>query len=152
MRPSRIIAAVFIAAACGLAPRAVAAQNEWAVKVVCGRGEPFTVPATVATTVNIHNSLRENTRFVFKVAQAGPIGSGSGGPVTGFQAQAIGPDRVIAITCREITRIAGVTSLDGFLVIQSASDLDVVAVYSAAAPGGSISTMDVERVTPRRIQ
>jgi hypothetical protein len=40
---------------------------------------------------------------------------------------------------------------DGFVVIQSAVELDVVALYTAAGSTG-VSTMAVERVPPRRMQ
>jgi hypothetical protein len=43
------------------------------------------------------------------------------------------------------------TAIDGFLVINSAEELDVVAVYSGNPKGGEVSTLDTETVAARKI-
>ena len=141
-------AAALLAALFTTAAPAAAQSLEYAVKVVCGRTDaPFTVPGTYATVVNVHNPSRELTVFQFKVAAAGPLREVG---ISAFQTLRLRPDGALAITCREISRAAGQQVVDGFVVIQTRIDLDVVAVYSAAGNGG-VSTMDVERVAPRRM-
>jgi secreted trypsin-like serine protease len=74
------------------------------------------------------------------------------GPVSRYVDGRLGPDEAFAVECREIGRLAGTGGafLDGFLVIETPTPLDVVAVYTGAGNNGVLSTLAVERVPPRR--
>jgi hypothetical protein len=43
------------------------------------------------------------------------------------------------------------TAIDGFLVVNSPVELDVVAVYTANAKGGEVSTLDANAIVGRRL-
>ncbi|NNC08530.1 hypothetical protein HJC10_37545 [Corallococcus exiguus] len=75
------------------------------------------------------------------------------GPVSEFVSAGLGPDEALEIDCSDIFKISGVDArfLKGFVVIEAeGTELDVVAVYSAAGRDGPITTMHTERVPPRR--
>jgi hypothetical protein len=151
--------AALLAAAAALVPASAAAQDlplEYAVKVVCGAPDAA-VAGTYMTAVNVHNPDRDAAAFRFKVATAGTVrvsssgqASAVGGAVSPFQQIRVDPDGALTISCREIERLARATSVDGFVVIQSSVELDVVAVYMGSSTAGPVSTLDVERYTPRR--
>jgi len=69
------------------------------------------------------------------------------------------PDQAVAYTCFDIANfycpIDGVCvdfiAIDGFLVVNSPVELDVVAVYTAHPQGGEVSTLDAKTVTARRM-
>jgi hypothetical protein len=69
------------------------------------------------------------------------------------------PDQAVAYNCFDISNfycpIRGVcvdfTAIDGFLVVNSPVELDVVAVYTAHPKGGEVSTLDTETVAGRRM-
>ncbi|HEX8906750.1 MAG TPA: hypothetical protein VF771_18005 [Longimicrobiaceae bacterium] len=160
---------ILAAAAAALAlPRAAAAQVthdtlrvEYAVKVLCGRTanlnnvQPPVATGQYWTSVNVHNPRAKGLVFRWKLAVTGP--NVQQGPIVGFFPAEIGPDGAVRIDCARIGMIqlpAGFNNpIDAFVVLQSPFDVDVVAVYTAGAPtatGVVVSTMDVERVTPRR--
>jgi len=67
-----------------------------------------------------------------------------------FEAR-LGPDEALEIDCPDILKHAGTERfLKGFVVIESQSELDVVAVYTAAGSTGQVQTMALERVPPRK--
>lgn len=138
---------------------------QYAVKVVCGVLETNNVltplnPGAYRTIVNIHNpSNCETAQFAWKVASAGP--EISSGVMTRFFEQEIRPDAAIEIGCAEaVSRILPLLSgpidpnnalFEGWVVIESDVELDVVAVYSAGPRKGELSTMHTERVPARCI-
>ena len=151
MHRRRIVPTLLFAAAFVLVPGSAAAQAptfEYAVKVVCGNLDPSTVPGRFATAVNVHNPATAETRFRMKVAVAG---AGQADFVTSFRNFRLRPDGALVISCTEVRDLTGRTVVDGFVVIQSAVEVDVVAVYTAAG-SASVSAMAVERVPPRRMQ
>jgi hypothetical protein len=151
MHRRRIVPALLFSAACVLAPGAAAAQVpsfEYAVKVVCGNLDPSTVPGRYATAINVHNPAAAETRFRMKVAVAGAAQADF---TTSFRNLRLRPGSALAITCTEIRDLTGRPVVDGFVVIQSPVEVDVVAVHTAAGSAG-VSAMAVERVPPRRTQ
>ena len=63
-------------------------------------------------------------------------------------------DQALEIDCTDIARRAPIRSrfLKGFVVIQSATDLDVVGVYTAAnAADGRVVTLEIEHVPVRHV-
>jgi hypothetical protein len=148
------------------APEAASAQIpdtlhlEYAVKVVCGRSATAgtqwqSAPVAMGlyfTAVNIHNPTDRWTPFRIKVAYTRPETQGT---ITGFTTLWLGPDGALRVDCTRVLKgpspVPPGSPQDGFLVIQSQVDLDVVAVYTAAPSDVQpVSTMDVERAQPRR--
>ena len=130
------------------------APVEYAAKYVCGTRITTTTQnrfdavslGVYHSAINIHNPGPDSTTFFYKIAttQARPLG---GAIVRGGTIRLL-PDQALEIDCAEILRLARSEFSKGFLVIQSARELDVVAVYTAG-PRAEVQTMDVERVPAR---
>ncbi len=130
---------------------------EYAVKFVCGRATvPQTGPFPVATgfyftDINVHNPNAGTIEFKKKFARALP--KQQAGKVSEFFGAALKTDEAFAVECAEITTRFGLppfTFITGFAVFQSARELDIVAVYTAAAAQtGPVVTMQTERVPKR---
>jgi hypothetical protein len=124
---------------------------QYAVKFVCGKRAPSAAFATGVyfTTVNVHNPGREETVFLKKFAVALP--NQKAGPVTKLIEAKLGSDEAFGVECREIMeRTHSTTFVEGFMVIESRVELDVVAVYTTAGSTGQVQTMEIERVPVRR--
>ena len=129
---------------------------EYAAKYVCiddpqtlEEAPSLVAPGTYWTAINIHNPTPHEVRVYWKVAGAGP--DGQCGRMHGFFPMNLGPDCATRIDCSTIAARVGLdpTTIDGFVVIRSGVELDVVAVYTAAGPDGAVGNLDVERVPPR---
>jgi hypothetical protein len=122
-------------------------KYEYAVKFVCGRPEvPVVAPGEYFTAINVHNPGTLPAVLLKKIAVALP-GERSG-PVSRFFEAQLRPDEALEIDCPDILQHAQARGfLKGFVVIQSLSELDIVAVYSAGHP--AVETLDIDRVEPR---
>jgi hypothetical protein len=124
--------------------------HQYAAKFVCGRsGGGVVAPGTYFTAINVHNPLYSDARFRVKVAIALP--GLRPGPVSRFHAAKLGPDEALEIDCPDIHKLAehAADFLKGFVVIESETELDVVAVYTAGGREGQVETLHVERVPAR---
>jgi hypothetical protein len=130
-------------------------EYQYAVKVVCGEADPcrrprgIVAPGEYFTAVNVHNPSRSETvpiRWKVAVGQPGV----QPGPVSPFFAARLKPDEAVEIDCPDILRASEHRGrpLKGFVVIESARELDVVAVYTATR-GGGVDALDIERVPAR---
>jgi hypothetical protein len=124
---------------------------QYAAKVVCGTSRGVVVaPGVYFTAVNVHNPSRTTIGLRWKVAVGLP--GAKAGPVSGFFDARLGPDEALEIDCPDITRHVKVEGLlKGFVVIESGLELDVVAVYTASPEKGEVTTLEIERVPPRRL-
>lgn len=124
---------------------------QYAVKFVCGPAEGRQVaPGQYFTAVNVHNPMLSGVGFRWKVAVA--LSLGEEGAISNFTDAKLRPDGAMEIDCPYIMRLLRTTSgfAKGFVVIESATELDVTAVYTAAGGTRRVETMDVERIPPRR--
>jgi len=137
---------------------------QYAVKILCGpsgyresppttykpgvKPDPRVAPGTYFTAINIHNPTDKAVAVRFKVAVALP---GKSGPVSRFFDLKVGPDEAVSIDCVQLYEYfhAKPEFTDGFTVIESEAELDVVAVYTAAGATGRVETLKTERVLPR---
>jgi hypothetical protein len=133
----------------------------YAAKVLCTTGfpdgpeaaEPFAAAGIYATAVNVLNPTAMAAGFEYRV-------SAPGAPLSRPVTAELGPDETLAIDCRGLpTLFCPVDNmcfdfafLDGFLIIASPVELDVVVVYSARDSDGQVRTLDVETVHPRSIE
>ena len=154
-------AAMLTAAAAMTSPAAAQSGGrlEYAVKFVCGTNARPLNPAAAAgsyfTAINIHNPFSDAAPLVHKVALAEPGRPTRPSPITSpFR---LGFDEAVEIDCPQIDRLltaAGIAHgpfFTGFYVIQSQTEFDVVAVYTAAASrSGAVATLHTERVPVRR--
>ena len=159
-RAALAAAAILVLPVCASAPAAAQSggRNEYAVKFVCGNnGHPLDPAAAIGayfTAINVHNPGNEAVAFVHKVALAEP---GRPGRHTSIVAPfRLAYDEATDVDCEQIARelaAGGITPgpfFTGFFVIQATSQLDVVAVYTAAASrAGPVTTLATERVPVR---
>jgi hypothetical protein len=124
---------------------------EYAVKFVCGKPEnPVVAPGIYFTAINVHNPRSVKVNFVKKIAVALP--SEKAGPVTRFFRVSLDKDSALEIDCPDILKHADQKDfLKGFVIVRTNYELDVVAVYTAAGSTGSVETLFMERVSPRRL-
>jgi hypothetical protein len=122
---------------------------EYAVKFVCGSPvAPVVAPGQYFTAINVHNPSLRPVAFRKKIAVALP-GERAGKVSRFFEAQ-LKSDEALEIDCPDILRHAEESGfLKGFVVIQTPSELDVVAVYTAGHP--AVETLEVEHVQPRQV-
>ena len=129
---------------------------EYAVKFVCGVVSPAVgaPPPPVAkgayfTAINVHNPSREAVKFQKKFAVALP--GEKPGKVSKFFETGLQADEAFEIDCPDILKHLDMKGfVKGFAIIQSPRELDVVAVYTAAATAtGPVVTMEIERVPKR---
>jgi hypothetical protein len=150
----------------------VRAQNppplpfQYAVKFICGTSpsDKLQVVArgTYFTAINIHNPLDGSVSFRKKIVSATPGVDPFIKPFTNLQ---LAGDGALDFSCRDIAAELGVvfaglnttqrrTFLKGFVVFESRSELDVVAVYTTGTGGlfrQQVTTMNLERVPVRRL-
>lgn len=137
------------ASATGPGPSDAPSQSgfEYAVKFVCGTPQvPVVAPGEYFTAINVHNPSERPVSFVKKIAIALP-GEKAGRVSRFFEAQ-LKSDEALEIDCPDILRHADQQGfLKGFVVLETPSELDVVAVYTAGHP--QVETLELERVQPR---
>ncbi len=137
--------------------------RQYAAKFVCGVPGPRQVDLAngqYRTIVNVHNPQLTRTIFVrLKIAAANP--ALEVGPITPFETLSVIADGAFQVDCPTILdRLNEPIFAEGFVVLQSPFELDVVAVYTAADPTGSDSVIGgsqafafhTERVPGRLVQ
>lgn len=164
MRRQSMMCAAAASLACALAATPAAAQSggrlEYAVKFVCGTNarptlSPAAAPGVYFTAINIHNPGNEAVPLVHKVALAEPGRPTRPTAITSpFR---LAYDEATDVDCAQITRLLDAASIPhgpfytGFYVIQSQTELDVVAVYTTApSRAGGVNSIHTERVPVRR--
>jgi hypothetical protein len=148
-----VLAATLVLSAGGASAQAPVV--EYAVKFVCGRAvqdkTTSVAPGFYFTDINVHNPNAAGVEFKKKFAVALP--NQKPGPVSQFFGAALKPDEAFSVDCFEILKRLGLSPsnfVTGFAVFQTTRELDVVAVYTAAAsPSSPVVTMHMERVPKR---
>jgi hypothetical protein len=130
--------------------------SQYAVKFVCGKtlGDDGVAEGIYYTAINVHNPWSKKIAFKKKYAIA--VREPEQGEHTPFYDVILRDDQAQEIDCEEIfKRTNDISTADlrtGFVVIESADELDVVAVYTAAnMENGQVMTQHTERVPARRI-
>lgn len=165
------------AAAQGTAAAPGTVFYQYAVKIVCGTVSTFEgaelghVSGRYQTAINVHNPSLEAVTFSKHLSIALPFQKA--GPRAPLHTGTLANDESLQIECREImanlvpSGFLGdclatdlICTVEGFLIIRSPVELDVVAVYTAAnrgVPGtffssGDVTAMHVEVVQPRKLR
>jgi hypothetical protein len=123
----------------------------YAVKFVCGTAKGEVVaPGEYWTAINVHNPTAQPITFRKQIAIALP--REKAGPVTKFFDAQLGPGQALEIDRKDIIIHAKTRRgfLKGFVTIESAVELNVVAVYTARGEAKHVETLCVEHVSPRR--
>ena len=126
---------------------------QYAAKFICTSNIPGTsqttasfLPGSYQTVVNIHNPSTRGVKFRAKVALGGE------GLISKFIDDGLGPDEMTRYVCDDLREKFGmhlIHGAEGFLVIESTSSLDVIAVYTAGPTGQGVASIDVETVRER---
>jgi hypothetical protein len=125
---------------------------QYASKFLCGIGDGSrTVKGHYLTAINIHNPSDSRAIFNWKVAVASPPPSGQ--LVSPFAPLELIPDGAAELICKQILQQSRLMAsfVTGFLVIESKTPLDVVAVYTATDPSGRSISIDVKPTEARTI-
>ncbi len=103
------------------------------------------------TAINIHNPTDRPAVLRIKLATAAD--NATPGRISRFFEIRLGADEVVSIDCSQIFKLLDTKYdfIDGFAVVETDVELDVVAVYTAAEEHGGVKTMHTERV-PARLQ
>lgn len=134
---------------------------EYAAKFVCGdltAGNPAQ-PVAVGnylTAINVHNPSSCTTATLRQkvTVPALTFNQPAAKTVSPFSVWTLGPDETLALTCRQLrTQLPSLPVLfEGFVVIQSPIELDVVAVITAGPAAGAVQSLHTERVPARRFR
>lgn len=148
----------------GPMPRAQELEYEYAAKIVCGvQRDPRDMRLTrgfYATTINVHNPGSGEAKLFKKLALTIPPGGQQPGDIRRIAEDVLKPDQALATDCVDIVRRAfggklPAPFIEGFVVFQSATPLDVTAVYTTASldanlNAGQHSGIHVEQIRERR--
>ncbi|MDT5061244.1 MAG: hypothetical protein QOH63_1703 [Acidobacteriota bacterium] len=131
---------------------------QYAVKFLCTSNIPNTsqtttslLPGSYETVVNIHNPNSKPAGFRMKLATATST-KVQPPQITKFIKDVLQGDQATKVDCSRLGEFGNqpIHGFEGFLVIESALSLDVVAVYTASNGGQGVS-IDVEYIRERRL-
>ena len=135
---------------------------EYAAKFVCGRTEETghgegperkeIAEGDYHTAINVHNPTQN--AISIRVKSASTQANGKPGEISRFAEIKMGPDEAISLGCTQIHELLGARAgfVDGFAVIESGVELDVVAVYTTSGERGRVETLDTARVPVRKVR
>lgn len=147
------------------AQQRVATTYQYSAKALCtlrgdaGFGEAL-APGRYRTVINIHNPTDRKIEITRKFALSLQPGEAAGSfSITPYKSLTLEADQAVAYNCFDIAGffcpIDGVCvdfiAIDGFLVVNSPVELDVVAVYTANPGNGQVSTLDADPIAGRRM-
>ena len=124
----------------------------YAAKFVCGKSEDnrIVAPGQYFTAINVHNpspiaSAVYIKRFAIALPEERP------GKISEFVRGTLAPDEAMGIDCQNIYKHTGTNPgqfLEGYALLYSLSELDVVSIYTAGPR--DVQTLHTERVPVRR--
>jgi hypothetical protein len=127
---------------------------EYAVKIVCGTRDardPRLGRGVFATSIYVHNPGPGDAKLFKKLALTFPPGRQHPGEIRRLGEDVLTPDQALQTDCTDIAERAFGGALppyiEGFVVIQSATSLDVTAVYTATQKDHT--SIDVEQIRER---
>jgi len=128
--------------------RPVRRRWKYVVKVVCGKADgEILSPGRYYTAVNVHNPGR--ARAVLRKTISTALPGERVGRVVNAGRAALEPYESFEIDCADLQdylKLQGCCFVKGFLVLESASPLEVVAVYSATGGDDHVESIHTERV------
>ncbi len=142
-------------------------EFRYVAKVACSMLGTFQddllVEGFYRTAINVHNPTDGEVGFSYRVALGQPVNpppEATDDPLTGSEVveAALGPGEAVVIGCLDLAALfcppegpicVDFAVIEGFVVIRSAVELDVVVAYSARTAAGEVQTLDVEAIAPR---
>ncbi|HYV25688.1 MAG TPA: hypothetical protein VE969_10680 [Pyrinomonadaceae bacterium] len=126
-------------------------EFQYAAKFVCGKSDgELAARGQYFTIINVHNPFSKEVNLRKKFALGKP--SEDVGDVSGPFRASIGADKVMGIDCPDIykhTRTKDGTFIEGYAVLLSPVELDVVSVFTAGED--HVETLNTERVPFRKV-
>jgi hypothetical protein len=126
--------------------------NQYAAKFVCGKGDgALAALGQYFTIINVHNPS-PNADINFRKKFALGDSDERVGRKTRFWPESLHADEVMGIDCPNIykhTEFAEGTFIEGYVVIESRRELDVISVYTAG--GDHVEAFHTERVPFRKV-
>jgi hypothetical protein len=145
-------------------PTPPALAYKYSAKLVCGKPKGtcddcddccnpnarMVAPGAYYTSINVHN-LAERTATLRMTVSLAEL-DGKPGRVSRPAGAKLEAGQSAQVDCAQVSKLADVSPQfhEGFLVIESDVDLDVVGVYTAAGASGKVETMEIERVPARK--
>jgi len=135
------------------------ARLQYAAKFLCGRvGDPEiqTLRSVAAgeyhTAINVHNPGKTDAAIRLRFSSTLP--DGAPGPISRFAEIRLNPGQTISIGCAQVHALMNAKAefLDGFAMIDSDVDLDVVAVYSTGNQTGQLASVQTERIPAHKLR
>jgi len=127
--------------------------NQYAAKFVCGKSDgDLAAPGQYFTIINVHNPL-PNVNINFRKKFALGERDEKVGLKTRYWPASLHGDEVMGIDCPNIYKHTGIpagTFIEGYAVIESRAELDVVSVFTAGRD--HVETLHTERVPFRRVR
>ena len=137
---------------------------QYAAKFLCGpmerndhrdipnRGRTPVAAGNYHTAINVHNPSKGAAAVRFRFTSTLP--DGKPGEISRFAEIKLAPDQALSLDCAQVYELlhAKPGFIDGFAVVESNVELDVVAVYTASGENGHITALQTERVPVRKIQ
>ncbi len=135
----------------------------YAAKIICGlQKDPRDMRLArgfYATTINIHNPGDDAAKFLKKLALSFPPEEQKPGKIFRISVDTLKPDEALKVDCNDVQRRLFPNGfpapyIEGFIVIESDSSLDVTAVYTTAALDKEAnvtthSSIDVDQIRER---
>ena len=132
-------------------PGASLTLNMYAAKFVCGKSDNRIVaPGQYFTAINVHNPS-PTTRAIYIKRFAIALPEEKPGRISEFARGILGPDEAMGIDCENIYKHTGAspgTFIEGYALLYSPSELDVVSIYTAGH--SEVETLHTERVPVRK--
>lgn len=128
---------------------------QYSVKILCTTSGPAgpgsAGPANFETLVNIHNPI--DTQAVFRMKFVPALGPKPSDPTKFSDNITLKGDSALSFSCRDLVLLfPGISIIDGFAVIRTRRELDVVAVYFSHPSAERGTGFFLERVPPRQFR
>ena len=130
-------------------------RYEYAAKFICGVSDgKIIAPGSYSTSINVHypdtmtgKVVSFKKRFVVALPHEKP------GVVSKFVIAQLSSDQAFEVDCADIREHlnAGPAFVDGFVVIESPVELDVVALYTATGASKQVDAIHLDRVPAREL-
>jgi subtilisin family serine protease len=129
--------------------------KRYSVKFICGKADgKILAPGNYATAINIQNPNHDPNSAPVEIRKRYSValpGETSGGTTPFIAGNKLNPGEAFEIDCPDILGevrqfCEGGFLCKGFATVEGTSDLEIVAVYSAGNPGGSVRSIHTERV------
>ncbi len=129
--------------------------NQYTAKFVCGKSKgEFAAPGEYFTIINVHNPATDPSKGTVKFLKKFALGERDEhvGKISPYCQTSLKADEVMGIDCPNIYKHLGIsqgTFIEGFAVVQTNKELDIVSVFTAGHD--QVEAFHTERVPFRKV-